>query len=330
MASAPLHTRMITLRLRWDSDGQLEADGRLVDLRKRGIVPLAGAIQGPGIVHDMAARVSIDPDSLRVVALAPAMNAYPFAPSPQTRGEGCPARLGDVQQLVGLSLAEGYGDAVMERIGGPRGCFHVLTLLRLLGPSVVWAMSRERARGGARRPGAPGSPIFSRSVIVDGQWRGGTDIDLHGTISDVHFASGAETLPLQEELERGFEAEVDLGVSLPAMAAQTPSGRMRESGPGVGNVGPWQSIDSIARLDGIALRKGFSARVQELFGDSAGLEPATHLVLMLAPVVMQSIPSLIDELQIGRRRAEGPHAAIDSCHMWRAGGPLELMQRLPA
>jgi hypothetical protein len=60
------------------------------------------------------------------------------------------------------------------------------------------------------------------------------------------------------------------------------------------------------------------------------MRPATHLVLMLAPVVMQCIPSLIDELEIGRRRAEGPHAAIDSCHMWRAGGPLEAMQRLPA
>src|SRR5678815_4194584 len=114
MAGTPLHTRLITLRLAWGEGGQLVADGRLVDLRKRGIVPLAGTIQGPGIVHDMAARVHIDADSLRVCAIAPAMNAYPFAPSPQTGGEGCPGRIGDVQQLCGLSLADGYGDAVME------------------------------------------------------------------------------------------------------------------------------------------------------------------------------------------------------------------------
>jgi hypothetical protein len=321
---------MITLRVEWGAGGRIEVDGRLVDLRKRGIVPLAGTIQGPGIVHDMAARVQLEPGSLRVLAVAPAMNAYPFAPSRQTGGEGCPAKLGDVQQLLGLSLADGYGDAVMERIGGPRGCFHVLTLLRLLGPSVVWAMGRDRARTSGPRAPAPGSRIFARSVIVDGHWHGGTDLELHGRLSDVLFPPGAETLPLQEELEQGFEAEVDLGVSLPAMTARTPAGRVRESGPGVGNVGPWRPVEALGRLDGLALRKGFSARVQELFEDPAGAQPLTHLALMLAPVVMQCIPSLIDELEIGRRRAEGPHAATDSCHMWRAGGPLEAMQRMPA
>jgi hypothetical protein len=317
---------MITLRLSWAGEDQVLAEGRLVDLRKRGIVPLAGTIQGPGVVHDMAARLWFDRSSLRIQRLEPVMSAYPFAPSLQTAGEGCPDRLGDVQQLCNLSLAGGYGDAVMERIGGPRGCFHVLTLLRLLGPSVVWAMRRERTRSRPQRgKPAPGSPIFARSIIVDGTKHDGMDIGLHGSLSDVHYPPGAETLPLQEELELGFEAAITLRVELPAMSAHEANGRYRQSGPGVQTVGAWQAIDSLDGLGGLVLRKGFSAQVQQLFGDAEGVQPVTHLVLMLAPVVMQCMPSLMDELGLSPRRAEGPHAATDSCHMWRAGGPLQRM-----
>jgi hypothetical protein len=327
MTPTPLHTRLISLRLSWAEEERVLAQGRLVDVRKRGIVPLAGTIQGPGIIHDMAVRVWLGFDDLKICRIEPVMSAYPFAPSSQTRGEGCPDRLGDVQRLLGLRLPEGYGDAVMERIGGPRGCFHVLTLLRLLGPSVVWAMERERrhrSRSGARRP-APGSPIFARSILVDGLKHDGMDIDLHGSLSDVHYPPGAETLPLQEELESGFEAMITLRVELPAMAAHGAQGRSRQSGPGVENVGPWESIDSLGGLHGLVLRKGFSAQVQELFGDGEGIQPITHLVFMLAPVVMQCMPSLLDELELRPRRAEGPHAATNSCHMWRAGGPLQSM-----
>lgn len=327
MTPTPLHTRMISLRLSWAEEGQVLAQGRLVDLRKRGIVPLAGTIQGPGIVHDMSVGMWLGFNDLKIRRIEPLMAAYPFAPSLQTRGEGCPDRVGDVQRLVGLRLPDGYGDTVMERVGGPRGCFHVLTLLRLLGPSVMWAMRRARRQRGAGpgRSPAPGSPIFARSIIVDGLKHDGMDVDLNGGLSDVHYPPGAETLPLQEELELGFEASIALRVELPGMTARHAEGRCRQSGPGVGQVGPWEPIGSLAGLDGLALRKGFSARVQELFGDAEGVEPITHLVFMMSPVVMQCMPSLLDELELRPRRAEGPHAATDSCHMWRAGGPLESM-----
>ncbi len=333
MTVSPLHTRMITLRLSWGEGGQMVAEGRLVDVRKRGIVPLAGRIQGPGIVHDMAVRVWLDPVELRIARIEPAMLAYPFAAAPQTRGEACPDQLAAVQGLLGLALTKGYGETVMERIGGPRGCFHVLTLLRLLGPTIVWAATRERllAQSGEERPPAPGSPIFSRSVIVDGMRRADMlELDLHGTLCDVHYPPGADTLPLDEELEAGFEATLDLTVGLPAMAVLTASGRIRRSGPGVAAAGAWQPIDSLGQLGGLALQRGFSARVQELLGDAEGIEPLTHLVLMLAPVVMQCMPSLLDELELRPRHADTPHAATDSCHMWRAGGPLMSMRRLPA
>ena len=64
-------------------------------------------------------------------------------------------------------------------------------------------------------------------MVVDGQWQKGTEIDMHGTLSDVRFPPGADALPLQEELEEGFESEVELTVSLPSMVAEKSSGRLR-------------------------------------------------------------------------------------------------------
>jgi hypothetical protein len=320
MSPTPLHTRLISLRLSWADAESFLAEGRLMDVRKRAIVPLAGSIQGPGIIHDMAVRVWLGAADLKIRRVEPVMSAYPFAPSAQTRGESCPDRVAEVQRLLGLRLPDGYGDAVMERVGGPRGCFHVLTLLRLLGPSIVWATRAERPL----RP-VPGALVFVRSILVDGFRHEGMQIDLHGGLADVHYVPEMASLPAREQLQSGFEANIAMQVRLPAMEAHGAAGRSRRCGPGVGNAETWRTIDSLAGLHGIPLRKGFSARVQDLLGDAEGVEPVTHLIFMSAPVVMQCIPSLFDELDLGTPRAKGPHAATDSCHMWRAGGPLQSM-----
>ena len=133
------------------------AAGRIFDLRKRGLVPLAGKLQGPGVVHDMAVRLQLEYPSLRIRAIEPSMSAFPFAPGPATRGESCRDRLPDVQRLVGASLRDGYGPTVMEQVGGPRGCFHIFTLLRLSArrSSGWWRASRRAARAAAyHRPAA--------------------------------------------------------------------------------------------------------------------------------------------------------------------------------
>lgn len=324
MTATPLHSRMLTLRLSWADDRQLLAEGRLIDLRKRGIVPRLGTIQGPGVLHDLTTRVWLDAADLRIRTVETTMREYPFAPSPQTGGEGCPARLDRLQRLIGLRLDHNYGETLMGQIGGPQGCFHILTLLRLLGPSVVWAMTHESVRTTGNGAGQPaiGSPIFARSLVIDGMIEDSRQLSLQGGLLDIHFPPGAETLPLEEEL---LEAAVHVTVTLPELTTTNASGQLRTSGPGVKRVGPWQTITSLSRLEGVAMRKGYAATVQGLFGDAAGTHPLTHLLVVLAPVVMQCMPSLRDLLDVRPRRAEGLHAAIDSCHMWRAGGPLEPM-----
>ena len=70
--------------------------------------------------------------------------------------------------------------------------------------------------------------------------------------------------------------------------------------------------------------------MQALFGEGTAMQPLMHLLFMLAPAMLQCMPSLIEELNVRPRRAEGPHAAADSCHMWRTDGPLLASPPWPA
>jgi len=323
MPLIPLHTRMISLRLTWGGADSIVADGRIFDLRKRGIVPLAGKLQGPGVVHDMAVQLQLGYPDLRIRGIRPSMAAFPFAPGPATRGEGCPDRLPDVQRLVGASLREQYGAVLMEHVGGPRGCFHVFTLLRLVGPTIEAAINREQTRraGNGGSPAA-GSPLFARSVIIDGMKGDGLTLALRGMLFDLHYPPGADALPLEEEMDESFEATADVEITLPHMTIGASSGRVRRSGPGIAAIGSWEPVATAAGLVGRTMMKGYTAQVQELFAGQPDTEPLQHLLFMLAPAMIQCMPSLVEELEMRPRHAESPHAAVDSCHMWRAGGPL--------
>lgn len=323
LSLTPLHTRMISLRLSWGEAGTLVAAARIFDLRKRGLVPLGGKLQGPGVVHDMAVRLRLDYPALRIRAIEPTMSAFPFAPGPGTRGESCVDRLPDVQRLVGASLRDGYGPTVMEQVGGPRGCFHIYTLLRLVGPTIEWAVAREQIR----RPGngavpAPGSPLFARSVIVDGMKAAGFGLVLRGMLFDLHYPPGADALPLEEEMDESFEATADVEIELPSMNIVASAGRVRRAGPAIAVPGDWETVATAGNLVGRAMFKGYTSQVQALFGEGTEMQPFVHLLFMLAPTMLQCMPSLIEELNVRPRRAAGPHAAADSCHMWRADGPL--------
>jgi hypothetical protein len=314
---------MVALRLAWGEAGSIVANGRIFDLRKRGLVPMAGKLQGPGVVHDMAVQLELGYPDLCIRRIQPSMAAYPFAPGPVTHGEGCADRLPDVQRLRGASLRDGYGTTLADQIGGPRGCFHVFTLLRLVGPTIEMVVDREQARrAGDGAVPAAGSPLFARSVIVDGMKGEGLALVLRGLLFDLHYTPGADTLPLEEELEESFEAVADVAVEVPSMEITASAGRVRRSGPGMEVLGDWEPVATLGGLVGRAMQKGYTAQVQSLFAGQAGTEPLQHLLFMLAPAMMQCFPGLIEELNVRPRRVEGPHAGTDSCHMWRANGPL--------
>jgi hypothetical protein len=322
MLLTPLHTRMISLRLVWGAPGAIIVEGRLFDLRKRGIMPLSGKLRGPGVVHDMAVRAELEYPSLLIRSIQPTMSAFPFAASRVTGGEGCPDHLPDVQRLVGASLREDWGAVLMKEVGGPLGCFHHFTLLRLLGPTVEGAVDWEQSQRPNHSGAVPGSPIFARSIVMDGMKGSGLQICLRGVLSDLYYRPGANALPLEEEMAESFETTAEIATDMPSMAITAASGRLRRSGAGIDTLEAWEPVPQVGDLVGRLVLKGYTAEVQTIFADATGLQAVQHLLFMLAPMLLQCMPSMAEELELRPRRAEGPHPSVDTCHMFRANGPL--------
>ena len=61
----PLHTRALSIAITARADDRLDVAGSIVDLRKRGFVPVAGDLQGPGLIHDMRLAGTIDEKTMR-------------------------------------------------------------------------------------------------------------------------------------------------------------------------------------------------------------------------------------------------------------------------
>jgi len=329
MPDIPLHTRSISLRLLWAGDNCVLVEGRLLDLRKRAIVPLGAVLREPGIVHDMALRLWVDVDSLSIVRIEPTMTTFPYLSSPETGGETCPGRIDDVQKLIGIDLARDYGDSLNELIGGAQGCFHIYTLMRLLGPTIARALEGEHVGSLVRTPGqlAAGERLLSASFVIDGLLGTAGELKLVGTLVRVNQRGGPRGGGAREVMKDGLEANVHLRTMLPAMCVDRAEGRHRRLGPGVWESGDWVDEPRLDSLTGVPVRKGFSARVGEILEDETGAGPLTQLVFMAAPVVMQCMPSLLADLRVPPQPGQGTGTAPNSCHMWRAEGPLHRWVR---
>jgi hypothetical protein len=128
----PLHRRSIEFEA-FRGDGALRVVGRLRDTR-----PWADGNGSPAVVHDMELRVAVRIRDMTIIEAAAEMHTFPHAE--------CPGIVRAFDGLVGLSVARGYTRKVQERFGGPRGCTHLETLARSLGPVVVQAVTSDRAR----------------------------------------------------------------------------------------------------------------------------------------------------------------------------------------
>src|SRR3989442_9423091 len=164
----PLHTRALSVVLTARADGKLDVHGTVLDLRKRGFVPVAGDLQGAGIIHDMRLAGTIDPASATLETLAAEQRSVAFEPSAVTAGESCRDPIDPIAALAETRLDHGCARRLADAIGGPRGCSHLLTLGHLLGSSAAWALARERALHGAAPARPAGQHVFRRDVVIDG------------------------------------------------------------------------------------------------------------------------------------------------------------------
>lgn len=130
-----LHRRAIDVQVFARDDGQFDAEASLIDV-KTDDVPLGDGIRLAGApIHDMRLQVTVD-KSLTVTAAGSTTRAMPYPGACDQHGDA-------YQRLVGLNLLQGFRTAVLERLGGVRGCSHLTELCLVLPTAVLQAMANS-------------------------------------------------------------------------------------------------------------------------------------------------------------------------------------------
>jgi hypothetical protein len=327
----PLHTRSLSITLTQRADERLDAHGELVDLRKRGFVPVAGELQPSGVVHHMLLDGVIEPRSAVLDAIALRQPSVAFEATAVTGGESCRDPADRILGLVGARLDETFARRLGAEIGGPRGCSHVLTLGHLLGSTVAWALTRDRERFGEQQGRRPGERVLRRDIVVDGAESDDRNILLGLQLTELHHAPAPAIARPMDRFGASLEirglATVDLGRY--AFGPVKLAERWRTAAdPQAG----WRDrADVAARLPGVSLMRGVSAALRECLGDTPADRPLQDALLMLAPTLIQVFAALSPDGWSERALREGWLVGLggqpDSCWMWRRGGPLESARR---
>jgi hypothetical protein len=322
----PLHSRLLSVALAQRTDGRLDVFGEILDLRKRGFVPVAGDLQAAGIVHHMQLRGVVEPGSARLEALCAAQPAVAFEPSALTQGECCRDPIGRIQALVGTPLDRGSAKRWFAEAGGPRGCSHVLTLGQLLAATVAWALERDRAAGpGPRRAG---ERVFRRDLVIDGFAVEGGDLELSLQLTDLLFAPSP---PLARPIDR-LAGELEIrALARVAMAGMTlariQASERRRTRVDLAQA-RWQDhSEALAPLVGQKLASGVGGALLRRFGDEPDARPLLDVLLNLTPGLYQCMAALSERWSVaalGSESALGMGGIPDSCFMWRRGGALDL------
>jgi Protein of unknown function (DUF2889) len=99
--------------------------------------PWAGGTHGPRDLHVMELGLVVRLVDMTIVDAAADMKTYPHAE--------CTVIEPVFRDLIGLSVARGYTNAVQQRFGRERGCSHVEFLARAIGPVVVQGLTSAGA-----------------------------------------------------------------------------------------------------------------------------------------------------------------------------------------
>ena len=339
--SVELHERTIAIDARPSSGDRLAVRAELRDVRKVEMPGYVGPSRLPGVVHHMILEVVLDRE-LVVRAIDARMETIPFEPSERTRGEGCRHILPSYQHLLGTRIDAGYAAHVNETVGGPLGCFHVLSLAQCL-PLAVRAAS-GRLCGGARV-----MPAGGRAEVRDSCAEWAADRPHWSQVRETP-GTGFRELQRRVRIAASTDARMRLGMvaeltdrsgeprelrAALEFRLEVPSFTILEARAdlaGMPFAGCPATVVGASRLEGLSIAKGFTGAALDRIGGPAGCAHLAALVIAVTPVIPQASGALAGHLRLSaeeklRNRAGGPQ--VDSCHMWRADGPLVSLERSP-
>jgi hypothetical protein len=320
IAGEPAHTRALTVALTQGQASTVEFRADILDLRKSGLMGLAGRIATAGIIHKMELTGAFSPETAVLERIDWDQSHVMHEANRITRGECCRDPMVRLEGLLGTPLGEGFVGELKQHFGGPLGCTHVNTLLQELNAAV-----RQHREGPALRLArAPGERIASRSVFFDAFFsEDGTSISIGVRLTDACYneqdVHGNESLASHDEV--GLVAHVELA----GWKLREVRGReRRRRGPSFG-AAPWQDrSEELGALAGRSLGGGVTRFCLERYGTRDSDARLLSALLSLAPGMTQVGVALSDSLtpSSGARPAGSPLSGPGPCYMLRAEGPL--------
>ncbi len=327
----PLHTRALSVSLVARADAKLDLHAYVLDLRKRGFVPVGGDLQSSGIVHHMRLDGVVDPATATLESVTAAQPNVAFEPAAATEGESCRDPIGRVAALAGMQFDASWAKQIGNEIGGPRGCSHILTLAQLLGSTVAWALAREHELHGAPPRRLPGERVFRRDLIVDGHEPADGRMELAAQLIDLHFAPAPARAKSMDRFAAELELRLLAELEFPMMVVERLSAAERCRDADSLERAVWRDrSDRVADLVGLRLAQGISGELLRRFADAAADRPLLDVLLMLAPTLVQCAAAVSDPWAVAAQRERwfvGLGGAPDSCYMWRSGGALDRARK---
>jgi hypothetical protein len=323
----PLHSRALTIVVARRAEGGLAVEGTLVDVRKRGFVPVAGDLQGSGLIHHMRLLATATADGDRLESIVADQPSVAFEPTATTAGESCRDPIRAVEALAGAPIDAELARRTSTALGGPRGCSHLLTLAHLLGATLLSVRPRLAA---VPSPGwRPGERIFRRDLVVDGSEPAAGVVQLAAQLTDLAFVPAPARARPMARFGAAYELRALADVEWPGLAVRALAVADRSRAPDTLDVATWASRDdAVADLAGLRLGGGAASTLLARFGDAAD-RPLLDTLLMLAPALIQCAAALSDPWA-ALYRTNPSEIALgglpDSCYMWRRDGALDKLR----
>ena len=100
----PIHTRCVSVGLVQESGGAIGFRADILDLRKAGLMDLAGRVAMAGIIHKMVVSGAFEPATGRIERIEWDQSHVMHEPNRTTRGECCRDPMHRLKALVGTRL----------------------------------------------------------------------------------------------------------------------------------------------------------------------------------------------------------------------------------
>ena len=147
-----LHTRTVTCNGYQREDGLWDIEGHLVDVKSYEFENHHRGVVHAGVpVHEMYLRLSID-DDLEIHAAEATTEHAPYAM--------CPDITPRFELLKGLRIGPVFHREVQKRVGGAKGCTHLVELLRPLATTAFQTLVAKRRKAEADPDAPPERPMF--------------------------------------------------------------------------------------------------------------------------------------------------------------------------